>query len=61
MACDDVVNVLRRGATAVNGAYSGDGRSTTSPAQVGMAQGKTVAQVHPQRDISHPKQLSALY
>jgi hypothetical protein len=35
MACNDVVTGLRRGATAVNGAYSGDGRSATSPAQVG--------------------------
>jgi hypothetical protein len=40
MACDDVVNGLRRGATAVNGAYSGDGRSATSPAQVGTATGR---------------------
>jgi hypothetical protein len=30
MARDDVVNSLRRGATTVNGAYSGDGRSATS-------------------------------
>jgi hypothetical protein len=36
-ARDDVVNGLRRGTTTVNGAYSGDGRSATSPAQVGMA------------------------
>jgi hypothetical protein len=35
MACDDVLNGLRRRATAVNGAYSGDGRSATSSAQVG--------------------------
>jgi hypothetical protein len=35
-----VVNSLRRGATMVNGAYSGDGRSATSPAQVGMATGR---------------------
>jgi hypothetical protein len=61
MACDDVVNVLRRGATAVNGAYFGDGLLATSPAQVGTTQGETVARVHPQRDISHPEQLSALY
>jgi hypothetical protein len=31
---DDVVNGLRRGATAVNGVYFGDGRSATSPTQV---------------------------
>jgi hypothetical protein len=37
---DDVVNGLRRGATAVNGAYSGDGRSATSPAQVGTTTGR---------------------
>jgi hypothetical protein len=62
MACDDVVNGLRRGATAVNGAYSGDGRSATSPAQVGTRQqGETVARVHPQCNISYPEQLSALY
>jgi hypothetical protein len=40
MACDDVVNGLRRGTTTVNGAHSGDGRSATSPAQVGMAIGR---------------------
>jgi hypothetical protein len=39
-ARDDVINGLRRGATAVNGAYSGDGRSAMSPAQVAMATGR---------------------
>jgi hypothetical protein len=37
MTCDDVVNGLRHGAIAVNGAYSGDNRLATSPVQVGTA------------------------
>jgi hypothetical protein len=35
--CNDVVNGLRQGTTMGNGAYSGDGRLATSPAQVGTA------------------------
>jgi hypothetical protein len=34
MARDDTINVLRRGATMVNGVHAGDGRSATSPARV---------------------------
>jgi hypothetical protein len=33
-ARDDAINVLRRGATMVNGVHAGDGRSATSPARV---------------------------
>jgi hypothetical protein len=33
-AHDDAINVLRRGATTVNGVHAGDGRSATSPARV---------------------------
>jgi hypothetical protein len=39
-ACNDMVNGLRRGATAVKGVYFGDGHSATSPAQVGTATGR---------------------
>jgi hypothetical protein len=42
-ACDDLVNGLRHGATAVNGAYSCDGRSATSPTQLGTTTGRNSA------------------
>jgi hypothetical protein len=33
-ARDDAINVLRRGATTVNGVHASDGHSATSPARV---------------------------
>jgi hypothetical protein len=54
MARDDVVNGIRHGAIAMNGAYLGDGCSATSPAQVVMATGETG------RRSFHQESLSAL-
>jgi hypothetical protein len=58
---DDVVNGLRRGATTVNGVYSGDGRSATSPAQVDERQSATVPPSSSTARSFYPTKLSVCY
>jgi hypothetical protein len=58
---DDVVNGLRRGATAVNGVYSGDGRSATSSAQVDERQSATVPPSSSTTRSFYPTKLSVCY
>jgi hypothetical protein len=61
MACDDVVNGLRRGATMGMVHIPVTTARPRRRRKWAWQQCETVARVHPQRDISNPKQLSALY
>jgi hypothetical protein len=61
MTLDNVVNGLRRDATMVNGVYSGDGRSATSPAQVDELQSATVPPSSSTARSFYPAKLSVCY
>jgi hypothetical protein len=61
MSCDDMVNGLRRGATTVNGVYSGDGRSATSLAQVDERQSAIVPPSSSTARSFYPAKLSVCY